>query len=96
MMQALGFITPSSSIPNRRAQWTRPNGPRITREREGWRGVCCERSETPCRRRDTQARRVHTLVRHDLIPGLGVVRLPRHVQGTVDLPSVHIDNQILA
>jgi hypothetical protein len=39
------------------------NGPRITREREGWRGVCRERSEAPCRRRDTQARRVHTLVR---------------------------------
>ena len=39
-----------------------PNGPRITREREGWRGVCRERSEPPCRRRDTQARRVHTLV----------------------------------
>ncbi len=38
-----------------------PNGPRISREREGWRGVC--RSEaTPCRRRDTQARRLHTLV----------------------------------
>ena len=29
----------------------------------GWRGVCRERSEPPCRTRDAQARRLHTLVR---------------------------------
>jgi hypothetical protein len=30
---------------------------------DGWRGVCCARRAPPCRRRDTQARRLHTLVR---------------------------------
>jgi hypothetical protein len=42
-----------------------PNGSGITRERQGWRGVCraTRSGAPPCRPRDTQARRVNTLVR---------------------------------
>jgi len=36
---------------------------RVSAAGEGWRGGCRERSEPPCSYRDTQARRLHTLVR---------------------------------
>ena len=41
-----------------------PNGPRITCEREGWRGMCrrTRSGRPPCRPRDTQARRLHAVV----------------------------------
>ena len=41
----------------------RPNGPRISRERQGWRGGCVAGDSPRCSRRDSQARRLHTLVR---------------------------------
>ncbi len=41
----------------------RSNGPRISREREGWRGGCVAGDSPRCSRRDGQARRLHTLVR---------------------------------